>query len=101
MIPTTVEGLPHWVQLVAVVTAVLAFILSALAFVLVVWPAIRNGERRARRMEEFLDSSEGKELIRAAKSKVMGLAAGGKPVDKDSFLRESTGVNEPGEKSRA
>ena len=54
------------------------------------WPSIRSQERRARRLETWIDGPEGQRLKIAALSKIEkadGLDAAGKPVNKDAWSR--------------
>lgn len=85
------EGLPHWLQLLVATVAVLGFMGGAAAFLFVIWPSIRRGERRAERIEKWIDGPEGQ----LAKEKLLGfLRKGlmeGTPQDADAFLREDTG----------
>jgi hypothetical protein len=85
------------IQIILVVTAVLSLAGGAAAFLLVIWPSIRNQERRAARLERWLDSADGEMTVRALKSKLVGLDAGGQPSSKGAFLREATPVGNQGE----
>jgi hypothetical protein len=76
------------IQITLVVTAVLSLAGGAAAFLLVIWPSIRSQERRAARLERWLDSSDGEVTIRALKAKLTGLDAGARPISKEAFLSE-------------
>jgi hypothetical protein len=77
------------IQIILVATAILSLAGGAAAFLFVIWPSIRNQERRAARLEQWIDSAEGAAVIRSVKAKISSLDAGGQPTSKDAFLRES------------
>lgn len=86
MIPHVIQiTLPTWVQIVVSVTAILANLSTALFVLLVLWPSIRNQERRTSRIEKWFDGPDGRRVIRAIQSKIDqadGLGQAGKPVDR-------------------
>jgi hypothetical protein len=84
-------------QLVMVCATVLSLLLGAAAFLFVIWPSIRNAERRAARLEKWMDGAEAKELYRAVRSKVFGFESGHKqPASREAFLREAVPGKEEG-----
>lgn len=87
-------------QLAMVLVTSLSLILGAAAFIFVIWPSIRNAERRGARLERWLEGAEAKELFAAAKSKLLGFDSSGKPASKDAFLRECLPGQEEGETVR-
>lgn len=89
-----VEGFPPWAQLAVTLIALTAAIVgilsgfgAALAFLCVMWPAIRNGERRAQRIETWVDSDEGRRVAAFLREKVN---LDGKPASRGAFLSEDT-----------
>jgi hypothetical protein len=82
------QTLPFWIQVLMAVIAVLSFLGGACAFLFIMWPAIRKGERRAERVEAWLNSVEGKKVTNALISKAMGMP--GERVKPDQFLRETS-----------
>jgi hypothetical protein len=94
MIPQAVQlTLPLWAQAILAIAAILAN-LATFAFVLfVLWPSIRNQERRAQKLEDWMQTAEYEKLRRAVISKIDkadGLDAAGKPVDKKSWWDSQT-----------
>jgi hypothetical protein len=89
MMPQAVQlTLPLWVQAILALAAILAN-LATMAFVLLVlWPSIRNQERRADKLETWMDGPEGQRIKAAVISKIDkadGLGTAGKPVDKKTW----------------
>jgi hypothetical protein len=76
-------------QYVMVSVASVSLVGGACAFLFVIWPSIRNAERRGARMEAWFDGPDAKKVVSALKTK-LGLEAGGSPSSKEAFLREST-----------
>ena len=70
--------MPLFFQIAVGLAAIVGTVGAALAFLLVIWPSIRNQERRAERIEQWLESEEGKAIVRALHQK---LDVGGKTVD--------------------
>ena len=77
-------------QLVMACATVLSLCLGAAAFLFVIWPSIRNAERRGERLERWLESPEAKELYQAAKSKIIGFGTPGGSASREAFLRETS-----------
>lgn len=85
------EGLPHWLQVLVAIIAILGFLGGAAAFLFVIWPSIRRGERRAERLEKWMDGPEG-QLARKKFVEFLNRGAiEGTPQEPDEFLREDTG----------
>lgn len=87
-------GFPNWAQVVVTLIAVLAALVgivsgigAALAFCLVIWPSIRNGERRARRVEDWLESSEGRRVISLLREKA---DLSGTPMTPEAFAERGS-----------
>jgi hypothetical protein len=77
---------PFWVQVVMAVSYIIAQ-MATTAFVLVVlWPSIRNQERRAQRLEAWCERQEVKDAIWKALDKIRTMDhLGGKPTTKADF----------------
>ena len=84
-------GLPHWVQLLVAVVAVLGFLGGAWAFLFVIWPSIRRGERRAERIERWVDGPDGQAACKKFNEFLRKGLIDGTVQDPDAFLREDTG----------
>lgn len=94
MMPQAVQlTLPLWAQAVLALAAILAN-LGTFAFVIfVLWPSIRSQERRADRIEAWMDSPEGRRIKAAVVSRIDkadGLGTVGKPVDKENWWGNQT-----------
>lgn len=84
----TGDAIPHWVQLLVVIISILGVVGGAAAFLFVMWPAIRAGERRAKRIEAWMDSDEGKRVKAAVVQKVTASLVQGEPTSQEAFLKE-------------
>ena len=91
MIPQAIQlTLPLWAQAVLAIGAILANVGTLLFVLLVLWPSIRNQDRRAARLEAWVDGPEGQRLREAVIAKIDGadgLGNAGKPVDKSEWTR--------------
>jgi hypothetical protein len=77
----------NWSQVVTATVTLLSFLGGTCAFLFVIWPSIRNAERRGAMLEEWMESDDAKKLVSAIKSKI-GLEEGGTPSSKSDFLRD-------------
>lgn len=73
--------------------------LATAGFVLfVLWPSIRNGDRRGKRIEDWVDSEQGQKIVKKIVDRVErgdGLESAGKPTTRNSFASEKPrGANE-------
>jgi len=84
-------GLPHWVQLLVAVVAVLGFVGGAAAFLFVIWPSIRRADKRADRIEKWIDGPEGQAAYKKFTEFLRKGLVEGTPQDPGEFLREDTG----------
>jgi hypothetical protein len=91
----TGDAVPHWLQFLVIVISILGVLGGAAAFLFVMWPAIRAGERRARRLEEWMDSDEGKRVKAAVIQKVTGPAIVGERTSPEAFLKEDVPSGDP------
>lgn len=94
MIPQAVPlTLPVWAQAILVVAAILANVGTFAFVIFVLWPSIRSQERRAGKIEVWMDSPEGQRVKAAIMSKIDkadGLNAAGKPVDRKAWQDDQT-----------
>jgi hypothetical protein len=92
MIPHVIQiTLPAWVQVVIAVTAILANVGTFAFVIFVLWPSIRNQERRANRLEAWLERDEVKQAIWKLVDKVAhGDGLTGKPVNKNNWFENET-----------
>jgi hypothetical protein len=98
MIPQAVQlTLPVWAQAILALAAILANVATLLFVVFVLWPSIRSQERRAGRIEKWMDGPEGARAKAAVLSKIEGsdgLDQAGSPVDKSEWTK---GINQGGD----
>lgn len=96
MIPQAVQlTLPSWIQLLLAAVAILANLATAAFVLFVLWPSIRNQERRAERLEEWLDRQEVKDAIWKLVDKVShGDGLGSQRVDKSEWTK---GIRQEGD----
>jgi Zn-dependent protease with chaperone function len=94
MIPQAVGlTLPVWAQAILALAAILANVGTFAFVIFVLWPSIRNQERRADKLEAWVGGEEGQRIKAAVISKIDkadGLDAAGKPADKKSWWTEYT-----------
>lgn len=92
MIPNIIQiTLPAWIQVVIAATAILANVGTFAFVVFVLWPSIRNQEKRAKRLEDWLERDEVKQAIWKLVDKVAhGDGLTGKPVDKNTWFEKET-----------
>lgn len=92
MIPHVIQiTLPAWIQIVIAVTAILANVGTFAFVVFVLWPSIRNQERRADRLESWFERDEVKDAIWKVVDKMArGDGLTGKPVDKKTWWDNET-----------
>src|SRR5579872_785494 len=100
MIPHIIQiTLPSWVQALVAITAILANVGTFAFVIFVLWPSIRNQERRSGKLEAWVDGPEGQRIKAAVISKIDkadGLGSASKPADKASWWTDRT---EDGERS--
>ena len=90
--------LPLWAQAILALAAILANVGTFAFVIFVLWPSIRNQERRADKLEAWVDGPEGQRIKAAVISRIDkadGLDKAGKPVDKGWWASQT----EDGERS--
>ena len=92
MMPQAVQlTLPIWAQAILALTAILANVGTFAFVIFVLWPSIRNQERRAQRLENWLERDEVKQAVWKLVDKVArGDGLSGKPVDKKTWWDDQT-----------
>ena len=92
MMPQAVQlTLPVWAQAILALTAILANVGTFAFVIFVLWPSIRNQERRAQRLENWLERDEVDLAIWKLVDKVArGDGLTGKPVDKNTWFENQT-----------
>ena len=92
MMPQAVQlTLPLWAQAILALAAILANVATILFVLLVLWPSIRSQERRAGRLEGWLERDEVKQAIwKLVDKAARGDGLAGKPVDKKTWWDDQT-----------
>lgn len=105
MMPQAVQlTIPVWAQAILALTAILANVGTFAFVIFVLWPSIRNQERRAEKLEVWIGGSEGQRIKAAVISRIDkadGLGTAGKPVDRDLWAGSNSppAQTEDGERS--
>ena len=88
---------PLWVQVAMAVSYIVAQLSTAAFVILVLWPSIRNQERRAQRLEAWCERDEVKGAIWKLVDKMAhgdGLDGAGKPTTRSEFTTRGTNRGE-------
>jgi hypothetical protein len=84
-----------YLQAIIATVTFLSFLGGTCAFLFVIWPSIRNAERRGARLEAWMESDDAKKLVSALKSKI-GLEEGGAQSTREAFMGEERSKGESG-----
>jgi len=88
------EGFSSWLQIIVVACAILSLVGGALAFLLVIWPSIRRADRRAERLEKWIEGPDGRLAYQKFIDFLNKGAIQGSTQGREAFLAEDTGKGE-------